>query len=340
MRKKVRYNIVGTNTTRAERIIFYIVFISLILSLAFAIIMCIAAPNERDFENPKIKSDYLLMVVQCVAALAVVMLPSMLEHKLKIEIPGFMNILLIIFLYAAVFLGEFRSYYFKYAHWDTMLHTLSGMMLAAASFSVVNMLNDIRKYKLHPVLVALFSFTFALACGVVWEVYEYVWDTFAGFNMQKYALEDGTLLIGQAALSDTMNDLIVDAIGAFVVSVTGFASLKYKKGWMEKMLVVRRGNVTEKGIKSSIVSGTVTANHESISAAGAAASDKSDSESEDIADSCLEYGLNLDALRNIDFAADIACTEVDTDGEDTVTEGEDTVAGEETASDDIPDSND
>ena len=39
---------------------------------------------------------------------------------------------------------------------------------------------------------------------------------------------------------DTMKDLIVDTIGAAVMSVGGYISLKHKKGWVEKLLLKRR----------------------------------------------------------------------------------------------------
>ena len=55
--------------------------------------------------------------------------------------------------------------------------------------------------------------------------------------MQKFGLEDGTGFVGRAALIDTMKDLIVDAVGAFVMSVIGYISLKYKKGWVENLLL-------------------------------------------------------------------------------------------------------
>jgi len=58
-----------------------------------------------------------------------------------------------------------------------------------------------------------------------------------GVNMQKFALENGTLLSGRLAVVDTMQDLIVDSIGAFVMSIIGYISLKHKKGWVEKLLI-------------------------------------------------------------------------------------------------------
>lgn len=44
-------------------------------------------------------------------------------------------------------------------------------------------------------------------------------------------------LFGRAALIDTMEDLIVDSIGAFVMCLIGYISLKYKKGWIDKFLL-------------------------------------------------------------------------------------------------------
>ena len=49
-------------------------------------------------------------------------------------------------------------------------------------------------------------------------------------NMQKYALEGGEALTGQAALQDTMGDLIVDFIGALAIAIAGYLSRKRGKG--------------------------------------------------------------------------------------------------------------
>lgn len=57
--------------------------------------------------------------------------------------------------------------------------------------------------------------------------------------MQKFALENGVNLVGRLALKDTMKDLIVDALGAFVMSFIGFVSLKYKKGWIEGLIITK-----------------------------------------------------------------------------------------------------
>lgn len=58
--------------------------------------------------------------------------------------------------------------------------------------------------------------------------------------MQKFALENGSNLLGRAALMDTMKDLIVDSLGALAMSILGYISIKYKKGWLDKLLITEQ----------------------------------------------------------------------------------------------------
>ncbi|MEG1705414.1 MAG: hypothetical protein RR290_02435 [Clostridia bacterium] len=215
------------------------VFITLLLSVAFIIIKIIFAPSSVNLldETVRIKSDYTLMLIQCILGLVAMFLPALLSKNLKIEIPNNMIILYVVFLYAAIFLGEVRNFYYDIPHWDTILHGFSGAMIGALGFSVISLLNKSKSVKLSPLFVALFSFCFAITLGVAWEIYEYSFDIILGLNMQKFATYDGTILIGQAALGDTMKDLIVDCLGAGVMSVIGYISLKYKKHWIENLLI-------------------------------------------------------------------------------------------------------
>ncbi len=217
------------------------VLISFVISIGFVIYKIIVAPssNPENIEGLRVKTDYILMLSQCVLGIVAFFLPNLISKRTKIVIPTNMYILYILFLYASIFLGEVRNYFYRIAHWDTILHTFSGAMLGALGFSFVNILNKHEKVhvKLSPAFVALFAFEFAITLGVMWEIYEFVFDGVLGLNMQKFALEGGINLIGRDALSDTMQDLIVDSIGAFTMSFIGYISLKYKKGWIDKLLI-------------------------------------------------------------------------------------------------------
>jgi len=209
-----------------------LLFVILILCIIYVIVRIITSPSESAIsdEYAKVKSDYVLMLVQCLLGLVVMMIPSIIERKKGIDIPDDIQILYFVFLFLAIVLGEVRNFYYLIPHWDTILHAFSGGMLASLGFFLVNIFNKSKnvEYHLTPFFIALFSFCFALTAGAIWEIYEYLVDGLLSLNMQKFALADGTELVGRAALSDTMEDIIVDAVSAMVISIIGYFDLKKK----------------------------------------------------------------------------------------------------------------
>ena len=217
------------------------VLIMLVFSIISVSVVIFFAPATQDEALPfkRLKSDYVLMLLQCIVGVLAMLLPRFLKEKVNLRMPSTMMLLYTIFLYCSIYLGEVRSFYYHVPHWDTILHTFSGGMLGALGFSLVTILNRTEKVpvNLSPMFVAIFSFCFAVALGTVWEFYEFTADGILATNMQKFASEVGEAYIGRTALQDTMKDLIVDAIGAFVISLIGYVSLKHKKGWVEKLLL-------------------------------------------------------------------------------------------------------
>jgi len=215
------------------------VFITFILSIAYVIVRIIMAPAVAPSSDitVRVKSDYVLMLIQCVFGALAMLLPGLLRRIIRLNIPSVMITVYAVFLYCGIYLGEVRNFYYDIPHWDTILHIFSGAALGALGFSLVTLLNKSESitFSLSPVFVALFAFCFALSLGLVWEIYEFSVDCVLNTNMQKYALESGEVLSGQSALMDTMKDLIVDTIGAASMSIIGFISLKYKKGWLERL---------------------------------------------------------------------------------------------------------
>ena len=222
-----------------SKIFNYFVLITLIGTSIYLIWALSEAPVtlEEGSKFLRTKNDYMLMFTQCILGIVAMFFPSIVEKRLKVTIPSTMLVLYTLFLYCAIYLGEVQSFYYNVPHWDTILHGFSGAMLGALGFSFVDILNKTEKFHLNltPLFVVIFSFSFAVTLGVFWEIYEFAFDGILGLNMQKFALDGGKELVGRAALNDTMKDLIVDAIGALVMSIIGYISLKYEKGWIEKL---------------------------------------------------------------------------------------------------------
>ncbi|MEX0600268.1 MAG: hypothetical protein WD423_15545 [Rhodothermales bacterium] len=163
--------------------------------------------------------------------------PALLRHRTTVDIPPEFQMLAIAFVFAALFLGEIRSYYEIYWWWDLALHASSGLLLGVLGFLLVYLLNESERVELHmrPRFVALFAVLFAMAVGVVWEIFEFGVDQMLGTQMQKPMLGD------PSGLTDTMWDLILDTVGAAIVGFLGWMYMKAEKqsffeAWIRKFI--------------------------------------------------------------------------------------------------------
>jgi hypothetical protein len=180
------------------------------LAIAFGILLELF---EALWMNAAIASGILLLTF----------LPTIFASRVQVDIPPEFEVLTIAFIFASLFLGETREFYSKFWWWDIALHTTSGVLLGILGFLLVYVLNETPRVELHmrPGFVAFFAFCFALSIGTVWEMFEFMMDQFFGMNMQKPMLGD------PSGLTDTMIDLIVDAVGAMAVSVTGYFYMRH-----------------------------------------------------------------------------------------------------------------
>jgi len=212
----------------------------------------------------------------CMLVLVLLLLPFILEEKLKIEISSSLEIVILLFIFSAQILGELNSFYQKIPNWDMMLHTINGFVMGAVGFSLVNMLNDSNKVnvKMSPFFLLVASFCFSMTIGVLWEVFEYGVDTFLKVDMQKdtiiteinsvtfdpenknnvYSIDIDSLVVNEEdwinkyggyidiGLIDTMDDLLVNALGAIFFSIFGYFGLRSKKeeGYYKLIVIKKR----------------------------------------------------------------------------------------------------
>ena len=241
--------------------------------------------NNRPYQNQATITVYLVLralviltlvrgvfrreyqtVFLCALSLVLLVLPSVVSKKMKIVLPSTLEIIILLFVYAAEILGEINSFYVRVPHWDTMLHTINGFLCAAIGFALVDMMNrnDRFSFQLSPLYLAIVSFCFSMTVGVLWEFFEFSGDYFLGMDMQKDTVvnaihsvnmdptltntvvhirditdtilvhSDGTqeaLGLGgylDIGIIDTMKDLFVNFIGAVVFSVIGYFYVKEK----------------------------------------------------------------------------------------------------------------
>ena len=238
--------------------------------------------KEQVRENPRLAAVYVILrvlvvlalvaqvfngnfenVFLCILTLVLLLLPTVLERRLQIDLPNTLEIIIMLFIFAAEILGEIQAYYTAFPYWDTMLHTLNGFLCAAIGFSLVDLCNRHERFSLSlsPVFMAIVAFCFSMTIGVLWEFFECAMDQFFLLDMQKdtvississvlldptgrqrpFAIHGITDLIVVAngeqiplglggyldiGLLDTMNDLLVNFIGAAVFSFLGYFYVK------------------------------------------------------------------------------------------------------------------
>jgi hypothetical protein len=261
-RKKKTNFLVSAHRTLRKKSVVAAVYIVLRL---LVILMMVAQFFNGNFEN----------VFLCVLTLILFLLPTIFEKSLQIDLPNALEIIILLFIFAAEILGEIRAFYTTFAYWDTMLHTLNGFLCAAIGFSLVDMCNRHKRISLSlsPVYMAIVAFCFSMTIGVLWEFFECTMDQFFLLDMQKdtvvnvissvnldptggntpvaiKGITDVIVVCGDEQIPlglggyldigilDTMKDLWVNFIGAVVFSIVGYFYVKSRgKGWFARNFI-------------------------------------------------------------------------------------------------------
>ncbi|WP_299732600.1 hypothetical protein [uncultured Tateyamaria sp.] len=148
------------------------------------------------------------------ATLVLSLVPPLLAARWSLKLPLPFLLFTTLFFFASIFLGEAFDFYERLWWWDIALHGLSAVGFGLTGFLFVFMLFEGDRFAAPPSAIAFISFCVAMTVGAIWEVFEYMMDLSFGLNMQK------------SGLDDTMGDLIVDALGGLLASVTGYFYLR------------------------------------------------------------------------------------------------------------------
>lgn len=236
-----------TDHNKAVVIVYFVLRILVLMTMISQIL-------NKNYEN----------VYICLLTLILFMIPSFVERRLHIELPDTLEIVILVFIFAAEILGEIEAYYLTIPYWDTILHTVNGFLFAAIGFSVVSILNKDKKIamQLSPFYMAITAFCFSMTIGILWEFFEWGMDGWFDLDMQKdtvvtklttvelnplgdntpymvKSIQDVVLIcdggtrkrVGlggylDIGLHDTMIDLLVNFIGAVIFSLLGYFYVK------------------------------------------------------------------------------------------------------------------
>ncbi len=180
--------------------------VSIFLKILIGLLVVISAVRQEIF-----------LVVISMIVLFLSFAPTIISRSYKIRLPIEIDFIVTLLLYLHYALGEYNHFYVIFDWWDLFLHGGNSLILGLVGFILAYGLLLTSRMQAKPFFIALFSITFAVFVGVLWEIFEFSVDYFFGFSMQK------------SGLVDTMTDLMMDVGGASVVGILGFFYLKKKK---------------------------------------------------------------------------------------------------------------
>lgn len=209
-------------------------------------------PDENRFHRLLVRSMLLLMSVEgayllysgrwlslflVLLIIFTLLAPILFRNQLNVIVPAEFHISAVLFSIAALYLGEVQEFYQRLWWWDMALHGTAGLLMGIIGFLMVYILNETDRVRLNMTsgFIAFFAFLFAISIGTFWEIFEFSMDQLFQMNMQKPMFGD------PSGLTDTMWDMIVNAAGALIISLSGWWYLKtgqsfFVDEWIRKFI--------------------------------------------------------------------------------------------------------
>lgn len=190
--------------------------ITAIIAVLFDIILIITSVISvaaRDWKN-------LLLSLTAILSLKIPFIFTYFANKKKLSLPNSFQLVAMLFIFSAQYLGEIKGFYIEFWWWDLLLHFVFGGYVVIVILNLIQgvIINNegITKKQFNLFLV-IFAFSFTIALGTLWEMFEFAGDYLFKTNMIKGGLED------------TATDLLIKILAALITSIICyFHNLKSK----------------------------------------------------------------------------------------------------------------
>ena len=160
------------------------------------------------------KEKELVYILKDLSVIITMSLLYIIQKIFKIKIDDRINLIYILFVFNAHFLGVIIDLYTKVYWFDKFTHFLSGIVSALAALYI---LKKNIKYK-NIIFSVLFIVSFSMLVASTWELFEYTSSILFKVDPQKVKL---------TGVSDTMGDIIVALLGSMLVSLSYYFENKY-----------------------------------------------------------------------------------------------------------------
>ncbi len=159
------------------------------------------------------------VVILSTITILLLIAPRTVLGKIRLNLPPEVLSFIEVFIFLGMYLGEIKDAFFFFPHWDTLLHFLSGVLIALMGFLLIYPLYMQKPARAYAYLILLFTVSFAIAAGGIWELIEY------GIDVVFQPVPP----MQRSGLPDTMGDLAIESFSALLTGIAAYLFV-LKKG--------------------------------------------------------------------------------------------------------------
>ena len=163
----------------------------------------------------ELNGSTITVIISTITFLFVTYITSVLKKR-NIIMSKSLYIIILVAIVLSMGGGFIFRFYEIFSYYDTIVHFLNGMNIVIIVFVILSYYaKEPERYAVPIIIISILA---AISLGTLWEIYEFIVDVVAtNSNMQRFRdVQTGIDYVGQAALKDTMIDLLVDTLGAVI----------------------------------------------------------------------------------------------------------------------------
>lgn len=148
-----------------------------------------------------------LVMVQSVGTHALLFLIPIYEIVFKKKFPLVLTGIITFHVFCCVVLGSTFNFYDLISWWDVYLHGFFGFVISFIAYYFFVLCHG---RKTNEFLMSTYIIGFGMGTGALWEIFEYLGDTWFGLDSQRV---QESIALGKSPVADTMEDLMITLVG-------------------------------------------------------------------------------------------------------------------------------
>ena len=170
------------------------------------------------------KDNNIVFILKDISVIITISALYIIQKIFKIHIDEFINLIYILFIFMAHFLGVVCDLYSQIYWFDKLAHFLSGVLSA---FGAILILVKFKTNK-NILFSIIFIISFTLFIASLWEMFEYLSSCLFDVDPQ---------LVVKTGVHDTMGDIIVAFLGSILISISYYFEHKLNINFLTKKFI-------------------------------------------------------------------------------------------------------